>query len=403
MAIKTFDGTKIPTTADGGAALAAFLREMRADSHFWQDEVTGAYHVLGYAQTRQILHDPTHFSSDFSHLVPESTEPGLRDHVNLGTIDPPKHRKYRSLVNQAFTPKVIAGMESRMAAVTDRLLGALDGLDEFDLVTNFASPLPAIVTAELLGVPAEDHSLFRTWAQVATGGAFDNPIGELNEVTVPDSVSETFNQMREYLLEVAKERRKDPRNDLISRMIAAEIDGERLSDAEVYGLAASILIGGQVSTTVLLGNALVALGERPDAERDLRADRSLIPGFLDETLRYYPPVVFAYRLAKNGAELDGTPVTDGTPVISWVMSANRDEATFPHGETFDLRRDPNPHLSFGHGIHYCLGAPVLRMESRIAVAKLLERYATIECRNVDYHETPGVLGVRSIDLVVGRA
>lgn len=398
MSFKTFDSLDTPTAADGGAELAAWLRDKLDVEPIWVDERTGSHHVFGYAESKVVLNDHAHFSSDWSAFTPADAD--VPEHVNLGTVDPPDHRRLRSLVNQAFPQRSLAAMEPRVREITRRLLDDIGDAGRFDLVERFSNPLPAIVVAELLGVPGEDQPLFRRWMDDALGN-FDNPIGDLSDVKVAEVVVENLRRMREYLLEHIARRRVEPRDDLLTRLAQAEIDGDRFDDTEVYGMAAAILMGGQVSSTVTLGSALYTFDEHPEAAREVRADHSLIPSAVEEVLRFRPPVMLAYRLAKPGATLAGEPVPPGVAVIAWTMSANRDPRQFARPEVFDIRRTPNAHLTWGHGVHFCLGAQMGRMEARIALEELFDRYREIRCVEPRFHGTPGVLGIKStlVDVV----
>ncbi|MDH2423781.1 cytochrome P450 [Sphaerisporangium sp. TRM90804] len=400
MPFLTFDSAEIPSAEDGGAKLASWLKGMRERAPVWVDERTGAHHVFGYAESKAVLYDHAHFSSDWSEFAPPQED--MPEYVNLGTVDPPAHRRLRTLVNQAFPQKEIAALEPRVRQIAEGLLDTVADREEFDLVDTLSNPLPALVVAELLGVPFEDQPMFRRWMEDAFN-SFDNPIGDLSDVQVADVVVDNLRALQEYMLDQVARRRAQPRDDLISRLLAAEVDGDRLSDMEAYGMASAILMGGQISSTVLLGTALFTFEEEPEAEAALRADRSLIPRAVEEVLRYRPPVMLAHRLVKPGATVDGAPIPPGIAVVPWIMSANRDPAQFTSPESFDVRRTPNPHLSWGHGVHYCLGALLGRIEAKVALDLLFTRYSTIKCLDPVFHTTPGVLGIKGTSLSVHHA
>ncbi|GGK78130.1 cytochrome P450 [Sphaerisporangium melleum] len=400
MQFLTFDSAEIPSAEDGGAKLASWLKGMRDRAPVWVDERTGAHHVFGYAESKAVMYDHAHFSSDWSSIAPPQDD--MPEYVNLGTVDPPAHRRLRTLVNQAFPQKEVAALEPRVRQIAERLLDAVADQDEFDLVDTLSNPLPALVVAELLGVPYEDQPMFRKWMEDAFN-SFDNPIGDLSDVQVADVVVENLRALQEYMLDQVTQRRKQPRDDLISRLLAAEVDGDRLSDTEAYGMASAILMGGQISSTVTLGTALYTFQEEPRAEAAMRADRSLIPRAVEEVLRYRPPVMLAHRLVKPGATLQDTPIAPGNAVVTWIMSANRDPAQFADPDAFHVDRTPNPHLSWGHGVHYCLGALLGRIEAKVALDLLFTRYGEISCVDPVFHTTPGVLGIKGTSLSVRRA
>ncbi|MEU9890329.1 cytochrome P450 [Sphaerisporangium sp. NPDC051017] len=400
MQFLTFDSAEIPSAEDGGAKLASWLKGMRDQSPVWVDERTGAHHVFTYADVKGVMYDHAHFSSDWSSFAPPQED--MPEYVNLGTVDPPAHRRLRTLVNQAFPQKEIAALEPRVRKIAEDLLDAVEGQDRFDLVDTLANPLPALVIAELLGVPFEDQPMFRKWMEDAFN-SFDNPIGDLSDVTVADIVVENLRALEEYMRDQVVRRRRQPRDDLISRLLAAEVDGDRLSDTEAYGMASAILMGGQISSTVTLGTALHTFQEEPGVDAALRADRSLIPRAVEEVLRYRPPVMLAHRLVKPGATLLGQPIAPNMAVVAWIMSANRDPDQFHDPDTFHADRTPNAHLSWGHGVHYCLGALLGRIEAKVALDLLFTRYAEISLVDPVFHTTPGVLGIKSTSLSVRRA
>jgi cytochrome P450 len=377
--------------ADGGAALLAWFERMRADRPVWQDD-TGAWHVFRYADVQSVSTDSGRFSSDATRLDPngEPPPPGT-----LLVIDPPTHRTLRRLVSQAFTPRMVAGLAPRIAEVTADLLAELAPDEtEFDLIDALAYPLPVIVIAELLGVPAADRTLFRRWADSLMSLHVDDPSTGLD-------VWETIQEMDAYLLAQTLDRRAHPRDDLISQLVLAEVDGVRLTDEEVINFTALLLLAGHVTTTMLLGNALLCLDENPAVLRAVCADRSLVPAVLEEVLRLRPPFPRVARVTTEDVEVAGTVIPASSMVWPWVLSANRDERQFPDATRFDpYRVSTTGHAAFGHGVHYCLGAPLARLEGRIALTMLLERFGELRLTPgspVPFH-TGGVFGVRQLSL-----
>jgi cytochrome P450 len=377
---------------DGGRSLVAWLARMRAEHPVWQD-ARGHYHVFRHDDVHRVLGDPATFSSDTLRLA------GGRD-VPAGTLlllDPPEHGTLRRLISQAFTHRMISGLAGRVAAVTDELFAGLTG-DSFDLVDALAYPLPVIVIAELLGVPAADRELFRGWADVLMSSRPDDPESM-------QAVSRAVQGVDAYLRRQTLERRARPTADLIGRLVAAEVDGARLTDEEVVNFSALLLMAGHVTTTLLLGSTLLCLDGAPEAAAELRADRSLIPAAIEEVLRLRPPFVKVERSTTREAEVAGVVIPADRAVSVWLLSANHDESAFPDPQRFDIHRRPNRHTAFGHGIHYCLGAPLARLEGEIALNALFDRFAELTIDPAEpapYYES-GVYGVKRLRLLAKPA
>jgi cytochrome P450 len=395
-----------PTSTGDGRDLLAWLAQMRQHYPVWRDEQTGAVHVFRHEDVVRVLGDPATFSSEFGALAParEDDAPNFIDGT-LTVTDPPRHHQLRRLVSQAFTPRAIALLEPRIAEVTNELLDEVGGADRFDLVAQLTYPLPVSVIAELLGIPTSDRSLFRHWAELLMSSTYGTAAGTLPDAPIPESTAEGLRQMRDYLLEHADHRRRHARDDVLGRLVTAEVDGRRLTEAEVLNFSVLLLLAGHLTTTLLLGNAVLCLDEYPQTVTAMRADRSLIPGAIEEVLRYRPPVVFLYRLARNPVRIGEVDVPAGSIVVNWLLSANRDERQFVDAHRFDPRRQV-PHLTLGHGIHFCLGAPLARLESRIALNLLLDRYCDVRVAPGDaptFHESVDIFGVRKLPVSVRPA
>jgi len=361
-------------------ALLAWLRHQREAGSIHHDEQQHIWQVFGYFAAERVLSDPSAFSSDFSAIMPHQRDFDLFARGNFVRMDPPKHRKLRSLVSQAFTPRMVTGLAPRIAELTAQLLEGLRGAERFNLVDRLAYPLPVIVIAELLGIPAGDRRIFRQWAETLLSSNQQTTELRLDEAALKalfDAVAPTMREMNSYLLAHIRQRRARRADDLTSALVSAEVDGERLDDQEIVGFVGLLLVAGHITTTALLGNSVLTLDEHPGAAAELRADPTLLPAAIEEVLRYRSPFPRLVRRAARDVELGGQAIAPNEIVILWVASANRDPTQFPEPDRFDIRRTPNPHLAFGHGIHFCLGAPLARLEAKIALGILLERYREI--------------------------
>jgi cytochrome P450 len=292
-------------------------------------------------------------------------------------MDPPQHRKLRTLVSQAFTPRVVADLEPRIAQLTSQLLDQVD--ERFDLIDAVAYPLPVIVIAELLGVPTSDRGTFRRWADALFDQEIDpdRSLQEAGEQAVT-AVAPIMREMNAYFLDYIRSRRARPGSDLTSKLIDAEVDGERLADEEIVGFVGLLLLAGHITTTATLGNSVITFQENPDAVAEIRAEPQLLPAAIEEVLRVRTPFPRLARITTAETEVAGVRIPAGQVVLPWLTAANRDERVFPEPGRFDIHRRPNPHLTFGHGIHFCLGAPLARLEARVALRLLLERYRDVE-------------------------
>ena len=365
--------TTRPTFED----LLAWLEAGRARGQVHFDDTQQCWHVLGHPEVGAVLSDPAVFSSDITVLRPAQDDLALFQRGNFVQMDPPQHRKLRTLVSQAFTPRVVADLEPRIAELTTQLLDEVD--ERFDLIDALAYPLPVIVIAEMLGVPASDRPLFRRWADVLFSQDVDpdQSLRSASEQAVT-AVAPTMREMNAYFLDHIRSRRASPGRDLTSKLVQAEVDGERLANEEIIGFVGLLLLAGHVTTTATLGNSVVCFQDAPDAVAQVRADPGLLPAAIEEVLRVRTPFPRLARMTTADAELAGVTIPAGQVVIPWLTAANRDERVFAEPHRFDVHRTPNPHLSFGHGIHFCLGAPLARLEARVALRLLLERYRDVE-------------------------
>jgi cytochrome P450 len=368
---------------------------MRDRQPVWRDG-NEFWHVFRHADVLRAADDPVAFSSEMSSLNPSMAR---LQRATLTRMDPPEHHKLRRLVSQSFTPRRVADLAPRIAQVACELLDEASGSDQFELVSQFAYPLPVIVIAELLGVPIADRTLFRGWAD----RLLSLPRTDIRSERFASTVDEALREMDEYLLGHCRARRQRPGGDLISDLVTAAVGGERLDDEEVVNFSRLLLLAGHITTTLLLGNTMLCLEECREAAAALRADASLIPAALEEVLRFRSPFPQIARSTTRDVEVAGHVIPSRQVVMLWLLSANHDERHFADPERFDVHRHPEQ-VAFGHGIHFCLGAPLARLEGRIAVDLLLRRFADIRVTPevpIEYYDN--VFGAKSLSLTVRRA
>jgi len=377
---------------DGGATLLAWMRRMRNESPVWRDE-SGNAHVFRHEDVVRILSDPGLYSSDtVGRLGGGETPSGV-----LLLLDPPQHGKLRRLVSRAFTHRLISELTPQIATLTRELLDAVDG-DRFDLVEAVANPLPVMVIATMLGVPGDDHDKFQAWGEQLL----------VTDASDPESVRRmelTGKEISAYLQEFVDARRRTPDDDLIGTLVQAEIDGQRLSDDEIISFATLLLLAGHITTSVLLGNTLLCLDSAPERWEALRADRSGICAVIEETLRCRPPFTRVERVPTRQVEIAGEVIEPNTLIHLWLLSANHDERVFDDPAAFVPERSNSSQTAFGHGIHYCIGAPLARLESRIVLEVMLDRFRSVRVEAgapLSFHGC-NVFGAERLPLVVRHA
>jgi putrescine aminotransferase len=376
--IARFPAPALPRAPEDLPETFAWFRRMREDEPVAAGERHGTrfWQVFRYEDVLAITTDHDRFSSQ----VLASGDENLT--VRVLSKDPPNHRNLRRLVNAAFTRRAIGQMSGRIADLTQELLDGIRPRGRMDVVAEVAAPLPARVIAEMLGVPAEDWNVFQRWAGVA---------GRETGASAAAS-KEVRQEMREYFAGLLEERRGSPREDLVTALAEAEVDGDRLSDRDVISLCSLVLIAGQETTKNLIANFFLLMSQHPDALARLTGDPGLMPAAIEEVLRFMPSVWFLLRRARTDVELSGVQIREGELVLPWVASANRDPARFPEPERFDIARDPNHHLSFGHGIHFCVGAPLARLQASVALPMLLEQLGHLRFQRTEpIRIRPGVI------------
>ncbi|MCP2169646.1 cytochrome P450 [Goodfellowiella coeruleoviolacea] len=386
------------------ASLRDWCDQLRATDPVHRDE-RGVWHLFRHADVSAALADAATFSSETSAFLPAAAEGDAFRVANLTRMDPPRHRAMRGLVSTAFTPRLVSGLAPRISALTSELLDALAEASRLELVDALTYPLPVIVISELLGVPTEDRGTFRDWVDVLLSLNVDRDNLAASQQAVR-SVAPTRAALIDYLRGQVDRRRVDPGEDLISALLAAEADGARLTEGEIVGLAATLLIAGHITTTGLLGNAMLLFDQHPEVVARLRDNRELLPSAIEEVLRVRPPFSLTMRATTREVELGGRTLPANQLVFLWLLSANRDETVFAEPDRFDLDRRNSHQLAFGRGIHFCLGAPLARLEARIALDLLLDRYAEFRVATdepVEFYNPLVVNGPKRLPLLVTPA
>lgn len=341
------------------------------------------WHFTRHDDVSMVLKDPR-FIKEGSRLlnhgqapVPESEEtrnPLYKMFDNWMLFrDPPDHTRLRSLVNQAFTPRVVERLRPRISEIAQGLLSPLQGTEDFDLISAYAFPLPVIVIAELLGVPAADREQFRIWS---TAVARTLELGE-----VPEDLKQAGGQMaaevQDYFRRLVREREVSPRDDLLSGLIAVRVEGSRLTEDEMLATCVLLLFAGHETTVNLIGNSVHLLLRDRETYSRLVADRTLLASAVEECLRYESPVQLTNRFAAEDMEIGGDQLHRGDNIIVWLNAANRDPQVFDDPNRFDIARHPNRHLAFAAGPHFCIGAPLARLEGELALAALMDLYPAL--------------------------
>jgi pimeloyl-[acyl-carrier protein] synthase len=290
--------------------------------------------------------------------------------------DPPVHTRLRRLVSRAFTPKRIRDLEPRISEFTKILLDRVAEKGTFEVMGDLANVLPVMVIAEMLGVPPEDYLTFKQWSDRVIES--DNtPPG----TPLPEVVKDAFRSLREYFINEIEKRRRSPGQDLVSALVASRDEVEALTEEELITFVVLLLLAGNETTTNLIGNGMLALGRNPEQMQKLTREPQLMPRAIEEMLRYDCPVQSTARYPKSDVTIDGVELKANTVTFVMVAAANRDPEQFPNPDTFDITRNPNEHLAFGEGIHYCLGAPLARMEGAIAIGIALTRFPGLHLLN----------------------
>ncbi|MGA5660480.1 cytochrome P450 family protein [Bacillus bombysepticus] len=297
------------------------------------------------------------------------------DHLTTHMLnsDPPNHSRLRSLVQKAFTPKMIAQLDKRIERIADDLISDIERKGTLNLVDDYSFPLPIIVISEMLGIPKEDQAKFRIWSHAVIASP-----------ETPEEIKETEKQLSEfitYLQYLVDIKRKEPKEDLVSALILAESEGHKLSARELYSMIMLLIVAGHETTVNLITNTVLALLENPNQLQLLKDNPKLIDSAIEEGLRYYSPVeVTTARWAAEPFQIHDQTIEKGDMVVIALASANRDETVFENPEIFDITRENNRHIAFGHGSHFCLGAPLARLEAKIAITTLFNRMPELQIK-----------------------
>lgn len=360
--------------------------ELRRHAPLYRNERLGLWVLSRHADVYAAFRDTARFSNrNGVSLDPAAANPGAAATMSFLAMDPPKHTRMRGLVSRAFTPRRVNDLEPRVRALARHYIDEFIESGRCDVIADFAGKLPMDVISEMLGVPVSDRAELRQWADTVVHR------GEA-DADIPAAAIEAAAKILGYFDRMVRDRRVRPRDDLTGALLAAEIDGDRLLDAEVIGFLFLMIIAGNETTTKLLGNALYWLWRNPDQRDLVRRDPTLIPAWVEETLRYDPSSQAIARTLLADYEIHGAKMREGDRVALLIGAANRDETVFPDPDRYDIRRDTSATLAFGYGTHFCLGASLARLEGRVALEEL-------QARVPDYEIDPaGIVRVHSVNV-----
>ncbi len=373
--------------------MRAWCKEMRATSPVAYDEDHAVWIVFRHSDVVRVLGDYATFSS--AQLL--KSKDGIAIEGNTPSIiamDPPRHQQLRALVTQAFSARTIAAMSPQVSAITEELVNNVLSAGEMDWMADIAVPLPVIVIADMLGLPRDGWRQYKAWTDALINRSPDLP--------------EAIQQFHGLFAQAIESRQQQPQDDILSRLLVSEVEGQRLSYQDVIGFCYTLFVAGNITTTNVLGNAMLCFDAFPEALARLREHPELVPSAVEEILRYMPPFragpsdLVAGRTATTTVTLGDQRIAVGDRVQVNHVSANFDEQQFPDPERFDIGRSPNRHLSFGHGIHFCLGAPLARLEIATVLHALLQRFRSVRVvHEVPLEQSPSmtIFGPKRVPLV----
>jgi cytochrome P450 len=369
-------------------------RELRATAPVCWNDVTKFWALLKYEDIRFVSSSPALFTSTKGITIPDPAMPSPVQEGNLIFSDPPRHRQLRKLINSGFTRRRVAVLEPKIREIVRGILDGIEPGSAHEFAEEIAAPLPTRMIAELIGAPPDDWEQFRAWSDAATGTA--DPEIELDSFVA-------MGQLFEYFQKLIAARRAEPRNDLLSVLAEAEIDEHRLTDEDLLNFAFLLLVAGNETTRNLIALGTLALMSHPDQRRLLVENPTLIPGAVEEMLRWNSPVVHMARTAVADVEIRGQRIAEGDVVVMLYGSANRDEDVFgSDSEEFKVTRHPNPHIAFGCGEHSCVGAQLARLEATVMFEELLGRFPKLELvGDVDRMRATMVPGVKRMPVRLG--
>jgi cytochrome P450 len=376
------------------------FRSLREAEPVHRDPEQGFWALTRYADVLTALREVATFSSAIH--GERTSKDGLTSAGWFVFQDPPNHTRLRGLVNAAFTPQMVQALRPRVQAIVDELLDRAADARRLDVVADFGFPLPATVIAELLGVPSADRERFRSWSAdlAAVGGLVRMAADRADRVR---RARESGEELNAYFRDIIRERRRSPRDDLVSRLTTVETGERTLDETEIVDTCVLLLFAGHETTTNLVGNGVLALLRHPDELGRLRADPNLIGAAVEELLRYDSPVQARVRVARHDVELGGRRIAAGDRVMALLGAANRDPDRFLDPDRLDLSRPDNRHLSFGYGIHFCTGAALARLEGAVAIGSLVRRFPRLELEQtvLGWRKTLTLRGLTALPVAIG--
>ena len=361
---------------------------MRAEVPVYWVEVFNSWFLTRYDHLKPLYNDPRVITSNPINKIPSLLSQDERQKIKtiddflalwVVFMDPPEHTHLRQLLNKGFKPSIIKDMHSRIQTIVDDLLNDMSEMSQIDFITQFAYPLPSLIISEILGFPKEGQALLKAWSQKIAVFFIDQT---LKYTPQSEAMYGTVNEIREYIGSLLDERRRHPQDDMFTSFLDTEVDGSKLTDDEIISSSILLLFAGHETTQNLLGNGLFALFNHPDQLDLLKSNPAYIETAIEEFLRYDGPNQFSIRELNAEVEFAGKTIRPGEKIFLGLGAANHDPQQFENPETLDITRDPNPHLMFGHGIHFCLGAPLARLEGKIAFNTILRRLVGLRLTDI---------------------